>query len=184
VSGINRQRKAPHAAIGDASGLLLLPEALDAGAQRTLLTEIASVLASAPPFRPVMPRSAQPFSVAMSNAGPLGWVSDRAGHRYQPTHPETGRAWPSMPPTARALWRDHAGYRADPEACLVNLYDASARMGLHRDADEDAKDAPVFSISLGDTALFRIGGTQRSGPTRSVRLASGDVVILAGAARH
>ena len=166
------------------AGCGLLPGALDAGAQRALLAEIASVLDAAPPFRPVMPRSAQPFSVAMSNAGPLGWVSDRAGYRYQATHPETGRAWPAMPPTALALWREHSGYRADPEACLVNLYDASARMGLHRDADEDAKDAPVVSISLGDTGLFRVGGTQRNDPTRSFRLASGDVVILAGEARH
>lgn len=170
--------------IGDASGLRLLPGALDVDAQRGLLDEIALLLASAPPYRPTMPRSAQPFSVAMSNAGPLGWVSDRAGYRYQPTHPETHAPWPAIPPTALALWRAHADYRADPEACLVNLYDASARMGLHHDADEDAKDAPVLSISLGDTALFRVGGAQRSGPTRSVCLASGDVVILAGDARH
>jgi alkylated DNA repair protein (DNA oxidative demethylase) len=197
VTAANRQRAsatsnrpaaatatAAQGAIGDASGLRLLPGALDADAQRTLLDEVALLLASAPPYRPTMPRSAQPFSVAMSNGGPLGWVSDRAGYRYQPMHPETHAPWPAIPPTALALWRAQANYRADPEACLVNLYDANARMGLHRDADEDAKDAPVLSISLGDTGLFRVGGAQRSGPTHSVRLASGDVVILAGDARH
>ena len=175
---------ATHRAVGDSSGLRLLPGALDEEAQRKLLDEIAALLASAPPYRPTMPRSAQPFSVAMSNAGPLGWVSDRAGYRYQAMHPETHALWPAMPPTALALWRAHAAYRADPEACLVNLYDANARMGLHRDADEAAKNAPVLSISLGDTALFRIGGPNRNDPTRSVRLASGDIVILAGDARH
>ena len=171
-------------AIGDASGLLLLPGALDAAAQRKLLDEIASVLEHAPPYRPTMPKSGQAMSVRMTNAGPLGWLTDRAGYRYQATHPETHAPWPAMPPTALALWRAHADYRADPEACLVNLYDPDARMGLHRDADEAAKDAPVLSISLGDTALFRVGGAQRSDPTRSFRLASGDIVILAGEARH
>lgn len=171
-------------AVGDASGLRLLPGALDADAQRDLLDEIASVLEHAPPYRPTMPKSGQPMSVRMTNAGSLGWLTDRAGYRYQATHPETHAPWPAIPPTALALWRAHADYRADPEACLVNLYDADARMGLHRDADEDAKDAPVLSISLGDTGLFRVGGAERSGPTRSFRLASGDIVILAGAARH
>jgi alkylated DNA repair protein (DNA oxidative demethylase) len=197
VSAANRQRAsatstrpvtstgtATSRAVGDASGLRLLPGALDADAQRELLDEIAAVLEHAPPYRPTMPKSGQPMSVRMTNAGSLGWLTDRAGYRYQPTHPETGHAWPAIPPTALAFWRAHSNYRADPEACLVNLYDADARMGLHRDADEAAKDAPVLSISLGDTALFRVGGAQRSGPTRSFRLASGDIVILAGDARH
>jgi len=165
-------------------GLHLLPGAFDPAAQRRLLAEIAAVIDAAPPFRPTMPKSGQAMSVRMANAGTLGWLTDRAGYRYQATHPETGRQWPPIPPLALDLWRAQANYPADPEACLVNLYDATARMGLHRDADEDAKDAPVVSISLGDTALFRIGGAQRSDPTRSVRLASGDVVILAGRVRH
>jgi alkylated DNA repair protein (DNA oxidative demethylase) len=148
------------------------------------LNEVSQIVIDAPLFRPTMPKSGQMMSVRMTNAGSLGWLTDRAGYRYQATHPETGKPWPPIPPTVLALWRAEANYPADPEACLVNLYDADARMGLHRDADEDAKDAPVLSISLGDTALFRIGGPQRSDPTRSLRLASGDVVILAGAARH
>jgi len=161
----------------------ILSIALDYSTER-LLDEIKAVLLAAPPFQPVMPKSAKAFSVAMSNAGPLGWVSDRAGYRYQSTHPETYAPWPPIPPIAIGLWRKYSDYPADPEACLVNLYKASARMGLHRDADEEAKDAPVISISLGDTALFRVGGPSRSSPTRSFRLASGDVVILAGEARH
>jgi len=189
VTAANRQRESARSpetqsGVGDASGLRLLSGALDATAQRALLDEIASVLEHAPPYRPTMPKSGQPMSVRMTNAGPLGWLTDRAGYRYQATHPETHAPWPAIPPTALALWRAHANYRADPEACLVNLYDAEARMGLHRDQDEDAKDAPVLSISLGDTGLFRVGGPQRSGPTRSFRLASGDVVILASEARH
>jgi DNA oxidative demethylase len=167
-----------------AGGLGLLPGLLDAAAQRILLAGIAAVIEAAPPFRPTVPKSGRPMSVRMSNAGPLGWLTDRAGYRYQATHPETGNPWPPIPPAALALWRAQANYPADPEACLVNLYDAPARMGLHRDADEDAKDAPVMSISLGDTALFRVGGPGRSDPTCSLRLSSGDVVVLGGAARH
>ncbi|MEX2199882.1 MAG: alpha-ketoglutarate-dependent dioxygenase AlkB [Dongiaceae bacterium] len=175
--------KPSRARIATATGLRLLSGFFDPTAQRILLAEIAATIGAAPPYRPTMPKSGQAMSVRMTNAGTLGWLTDRAGYRYQATHPETGNPWPPIPPMALALWRAQANYPADPEACLVNLYDASARMGLHRDADEDAKDAPVVSISLGDTALFRIGGTQRSDPTRSLRLTSGDVVILAGAAR-
>ena len=165
-------------------GLRLLPGALDPAAQRTLLAEVAELLAAAPPFRPTMPKDGRPFSVRMSNAGPLGWVADRAGYRYQSRHPESGRPWPAIPPSLLRLWQAHAGYPAPPEACLVNLYDERARMGLHRDADEAAREAPVLSLSLGDTALFRLGGPRRRDPTRSFRLASGDLLLLAGASRH
>jgi alkylated DNA repair protein (DNA oxidative demethylase) len=132
-----------------------------------------------------MPKSGTPMSVRMTNFGPLGWVTDKAGgYRYQAFHPETGAPWPEMPDKVLALWDELTGYRAPPEACLVNLYEGDARMGLHVDADEEAWDAPVLSISLGDTAQFRVGGALRSDPTCSVRLASGDVVILGGAARR
>jgi alkylated DNA repair protein (DNA oxidative demethylase) len=131
-----------------------------------------------------MPRTGTPFSVRMTNFGPLGWVSDRAGYRYQAAHPETGRPWPAIPEAVLAIWHAVSLYGADPEACLVNLYESGAKMGLHQDADEAAKDAPVVSISLGDTALFRIGGPTRGDPTRSLRLSSGDVLVLGGASRH
>ena len=94
----------------------------------------------------------------MSNCGPLGWVSDEAGYRYQPTHPETGRAWPEMPARLLEIWRLLAPDAPPPEACLINLYDANAKMGLHQDRDEQELAAPVVSLSLGDSALFRLGG--------------------------
>jgi alkylated DNA repair protein (DNA oxidative demethylase) len=141
------------------------------------------VVRAAPLFTPRMPRTGRPFSVRMTNAGALGWVSDEAGYRYQPAHPRTGAPWPPIPEAALAAWRELSGYAHAPEACLVNVYEASARMGLHQDRDEEALDAPVISLSLGDTALFRYGGEARRDPTRSVRLASGDALVLGGPAR-
>ena len=118
----------------------------------------------------------------MTNLGPLGWVSDRTGYRYQPFHPVTRRPWPAMPPLLLELWARYAGTETPPDACLVNLYRDGARMGLHQDKDEADFRFPVVSISLGDTAIFRIGPPEK-GATRSVRLASGDVCVLAGPAR-
>lgn len=164
-------------------GFHCFPGFLDQAAQARLLVLLRQVVRDAPFFTPVMPRSGKPFSVAMSNCGPLGWVADRAGYRYQPHHPVTGRPWPAMPGEVLDVWRAVSGYEALPEACLINHYAPGARMGLHRDADEEDFSAPVVSISLGDTALFRIGGSERGGPTRSLRLSSGDVVVLGGAAR-
>jgi alkylated DNA repair protein (DNA oxidative demethylase) len=159
------------------------PRLLDARDQAMLLRQIRQVLEAAPLYRPSMPRSGAPLSVLMSNAGPLGWVADRTGYRYQPTHPETGRPWPPVPPMALTLWETLAGYPAPPEACLVNYYGATARMGLHQDRDEQAFDAPVLSISLGASAIFRIGGKERRGTTRTLRLDSGDLLMLGGESR-
>lgn len=158
----------------------ILPARLSPAEQADLARALRDVADEAPFFVPRMPRTGKPFSVRMTNCGPLGWVSDVAGYRYQPTHPETGRPWPAMPPALLALWRSVSGDPREPEAALVNLYGPAARMGLHQDRDEEALDAPVVSISLGDTALFRIGGLARRDPTRSVRLASGDVVVFGG----
>ena len=156
---------------------------LDPEAQRALLREVTALLEEAPPFCPTMPRSGRPFSVRMSNAGPLGWVSDRSGYRYQPTHPGTGRPWPAIPRQVLELWEALAAYPAPPEACLINLYDAEARMGAHQDRDEAALDAPVLSVSLGAAAQFAIGGVDRGGGTRKLLLQSGDVLALGGPAR-
>ena len=152
--------------------------------QCSALEAVMEAAESAPFFTPTMPKTGKPFSVRMTNLGPLGWVSDRdGGYRYQPTHPLTGKTWPPIPDMVLAVWREVASYAHDPEACLVNFYEPGARMGLHQDRDEQDFDAPVVSISLGDTCLFRIGGTARGGPTRSLKLASGDVVVLGGASR-
>ena len=156
---------------------------LDRAAQEALRDEVLAILELAPPFRPRMPRTGKPFSVMMSNCGPLGWVSDEVGYRYQPTHPETGRPWPAMPPRLLAAFAAIAPGAPPPEACLINVYDSSARMGLHQDRDEADLSAPVVSLSLGDTALFRVGGLQRKAPTRSFRLVSGDAMSLAGESR-
>ena len=161
----------------------MLPGRLDEAGQRALLSELNEAIRRAPFFTPVMPRTGHVFSVAMTNLGPLGWVSDRAGYRYQATHPVTGEPWPPIPDVVLDLWRAVSGYPHDPDACLVNSYRAAARMGLHQDSDEDEFAAPVVSVSLGDTAVFRIGGPQRGGPTKSIRLASGDVLVMGGESR-
>jgi alkylated DNA repair protein (DNA oxidative demethylase) len=167
------------------TGLRVHPDFLDAPAQRALLEEVRAIIAEAPLYAPVVPGSGRPMSVRMTNCGPLGWYTDReGGYRYVARHPETGRPWPPIPATVLAIWEAVADYPQPPEACLVNYYGPEARMGLHRDQDEDAADAPVVSISLGDSALFRIGGPTRKGPTRSLKLASGAVVVLGGQARH
>ncbi|MDQ8029818.1 MAG: alpha-ketoglutarate-dependent dioxygenase AlkB [Brevundimonas sp.] len=162
-------------------GFRLWPGALDAKAQQALLAEIRAAVADSPFYRPVTP-GGRPFSVRMTNLGPLGWVSDRDGYRYQTTHPVSGRPWPPIPPVLLDLWRDLTGWPEPPDACLVNLYRDEAKMGLHQDRDEADLTAPVLSVSLGDTAVFRIGPAE-GGATRSVRLASGDVCALTGPAR-
>ena len=160
-----------------------LPEFLDRNAQERILEDLRKAVEKAPLFTPVMPRTAKPFSVRMTNMGPLGWVSDQAGYRYQATHPELSTLWPAIPEGVLAVWDKVSGYAHGPEACLVNFYGDGAKMGLHQDRDEEDFGAPVVSISLGDTALFRIGTTTRGGKTQSLRLASGDVLILEGPSR-
>ncbi|HKQ55135.1 MAG TPA: alpha-ketoglutarate-dependent dioxygenase AlkB [Methyloceanibacter sp.] len=157
------------------------PQALAREAQIALLAAIGEVIAEAPLFTPAMPRSGKPMSVRMTNCGPLGWVTDKErGYRYQATHPTTGKAWPPIPAMLLELWRALARYPAPPEACLVNYYAASAKMGLHQDKDEEDFAAPVLSVSLGDTGIFRLGGRSRQDPTRAFELRSGDVVVLGG----
>src|ERR1700722_15406868 len=176
-------RLTPNAAVAIAPGVDYFPGFLDRVAQEALRDEVLAILEFAPLFRPRMPRTGKPFSVCMSNCGALGWVSDENGYRYQPTHPETGCPWPAMPPRLLEAFLTMAPDPPPPEACLINLYDPAARMGLHQDRDEEELSAPVVSFSLGDTALFRVGGLQRNAPTRSFRLASGDAMSLAGESR-
>ncbi len=165
------------------AGVKWLPGHFGPQEQSRLLELVRAAVRQAPLFQPVMPRSGKPLSVRMTNMGRLGWLSDRAGYRYQQTHPVTGNPWPEMPQMLLELWHEVSGYAHPPEACLVNFYEASARMGLHQDRDEEDLEAPVVSVSLGDTAVFRIGGLERKSPTSSIRLQSGDVVVMGGDSR-
>ena len=168
------------------NGFQILPGYLDRPAQEALVEDIRAIVKVAPFYQPTMPRSGKPMSVKMTNAGQLGWMTDKdGGYRYQAVHPVTGKPWPAIPRSIMAIWEAVSFYPHSPEACLINHYHSlTSKMGLHVDADEDAKDAPVVSISLGASALFRIGGSSRKDATRSVRLSSGDVVVLGGASRH
>lgn len=161
----------------------IVAKSLSPDAQSALLAEVAACVKHAPFFRPVLPRWGTPFSVQMSNAGPLGWVSDKSGYRYETCHPVTGKSWPPIPDMLLDLWAELTDYPAPPEACLINHYTPQARMGLHQDKDEKDFSAPVLSVSLGDDARFKLGGLERKGPTESTILKSGDVMLLSGETR-
>ncbi len=185
-AAVARASRAGFATLGDTlvtlNGFALYPGHLDPAAQRALAGEVLALARAAHFYRPLTP-GGQAMSVEMTNFGPLGWVTDRAGYRYEPRHPITGRSWPPIPRALLALWAEVGDAARPPDACLVNLYREGARMGAHQDRDEADFSAPVVSVSLGDTAIFRIGGLDRRAPTRSLRLASGDVCVLAGEAR-
>jgi alkylated DNA repair protein (DNA oxidative demethylase) len=163
-------------------GVFLWREKFSPLEQKDLLEEVLERLKQAPLYRPVMPKTGKAFSVEESNFGTLGWVADKGGYRYQPTHPVTGRAWPCIPDLLLSLWAE-INDGPPPECCLVNLYRPGAKMGLHQDLDERDASAAVIGVSLGDVALFRIGGPARGGKTQSVPLASGDVIVFGGPAR-
>ncbi|AIC25222.1 2OG-Fe(II) oxygenase AlkB [Rhizobium etli bv. mimosae str. IE4771] len=166
------------------NGVRHLPEYLDRSRQEALVEVVRAVVAEAPLFVPVMPGTGKPMSVRMTNCGPVGWVTDKEhGYRYQPTHPVTGRPWPAIPQPLLDIWNDVSDYGKPPEACLVNFYSDDARMGLHQDKDERNLQAPVVSISLGNSCLFRVGGLSRNDRTLSFKLSSGDLVVLGGEGR-
>ena len=166
-------------------GFRRLPGRIGAAGQKELIGMVLAGVAASPLYQPAMPRTGKPLSVRMTNFGPLGWVTDKEkGYRYEPAHPVTGDPWPAMPQMLLDLWAAETGWPGPPEACLVNWYAPGARMGLHVDNDENAADAPVLSISLGDKARFRLGGPERKDPTASFVLSSGDVVVLGGQARQ
>jgi alkylated DNA repair protein (DNA oxidative demethylase) len=165
------------------NGFRLISQALDAAAQAALAKAVVTAARAAPFYRPVT-ASGRPMSVEQTSFGPLGWITDQAGYRYEPLHPVTGEPWPPAPETLLALWARYVDDPRAPDSCLINRYRDRARMGLHQDADEADQTVPVISVSLGDTAIFRLGGAARGDPTTSVRLASGDVCILAGASRR
>ncbi len=154
---------------------------LDRTGQQRLLADIERVAAAAPFVRPVTPWG-KPMSVEMTSAGRLGWVTDRRGYRYE-ARQHDGAPWPPIPESVLAVWSDLAGCPRPPDCCLVNRYGERSRMGLHQDRDEGDFSYPVLSISLGDDALFRVGGRERRGPTESTWLRSGDVALLDGESR-
>jgi alkylated DNA repair protein (DNA oxidative demethylase) len=163
-------------------GFDLWPGLLDSKAQNDLARLVLAAFDTAPPAN-YETAYGKAMSVAMTSFGPLGWTSDKTGYRYADRHPGTGRPWPSMPPALLDLWSELGDPAMPPDSALVNLYRGEARMGLHQDRDEADPRFPVLSISLGDTAVFRIGGTSRKDPTRSLKLSSGDVCRLSGPAR-
>ncbi|MEO0681688.1 MAG: alpha-ketoglutarate-dependent dioxygenase AlkB [Pseudomonadota bacterium] len=165
----------------DLMGAVILKGALPPEAQAKLVEQVRACARAAPPVRFETP-SGRRMSVVMTSAGRLGWTASRRGYAYAPAAP-SGAPWPPIPPAALSVWRAVSGWTGDPDCCLINWYGEDARMGLHQDKDEDAYDAPVVSISLGDPGLFRVGGVEAPRPTRSVWLDSGDVAILGGAAR-
>ena len=162
-------------------GVAVWPGFLDRPAQEAMVANLRDVVRAAPLFRPET-RWGKPMRVRMTSAGRFGWVSDRSGYRYEPRHP-SGVDWPPIPASVLAVWEAVSGTQHAPECCLVNFYDADAKMGLHQDRDEADFSQPVVSISLGDDALFRIGNEARGGSTESVWLRSGDVLVMGGTAR-
>jgi alkylated DNA repair protein (DNA oxidative demethylase) len=162
-------------------GFEIYPGLLDRTTQESMVSDLRRCLRQAPLFAPVTP-SGKPMSVRMSAAGQFGWVTDRKGYRYEPQHPE-GMSWPRIPETVLSVWQAVSNCPRQPECCLINWYDDSAKMGMHQDKDEADLSCPVVSISLGDEGLFRMGNPERGGKTESLWLRSGDVVVMGGAAR-
>lgn len=162
-------------------GIDIFQGLLDPQEQAALVDDLREVIRAAPLFAPVTARG-KAMSVRMTSAGRLGWVSDRAGYRYQDRHPD-GMVWPDIPARVLDLWRALVSETRLPDCCLINFYGETAKMGLHQDRDEVDFTWPVLSVSLGDEGLFRVGGVERGGPTSSVWLKSGDVLRMGGAAR-
>jgi len=156
------------------------------GVQADLLEALQRIVVLAP-FRHMKTPGGLTMSVAMTNCGALGWVSDRRGYRYEPRDPLSGNPWPSMPPvfaTLAATAAQAGGFeRFEPDACLINCYRPGARLTLHQDKDERDFSAPIVSVSLGLPAVFLFGGDARAEKQMRVPLEHGDVVVWGGAAR-
>ena len=154
--------------------------------EATLLHDLNQI-AEAAPFRHMVTPGGFRMSVAMTNSGPLGWVSDRNGYRYDPTDPASGKPWPPIPDSFFRLATDAAaegGFaRFTPDACLINRYEPGAKMSLHQDKDEKDFSQPIVSVSLGLPAVFQLGGLKRSAKPQRVQLLHGDVIVWGGPAR-
>jgi alkylated DNA repair protein (DNA oxidative demethylase) len=166
-------------------GMALFRNAVPHEAQARILDAIQSVMREAPVFRPLMPTGTRMVN-SLTNCGTWGWFSDRRGYRYERLHPDTGKPWPVIPETLLELAvgaAARAGYAFAPDACLVNVYDASGKLGSHRDSDEVDFSQPIVSLSLGNHADFFFGGLDRGGRTTTLTLESGDILVFGGASR-
>jgi alkylated DNA repair protein (DNA oxidative demethylase) len=154
--------------------------------EQPLLADLHRVVGTAP-FRHMFTPGGHHMSVAMTNCGTVGWVSDQSGYRYDPCDPESAKPWPLMPTVfleLAATAAERAGFSGfTPDACLINRYDPGARLSLHQDKDEHDFDAPIVSVSLGLPAVFLFGGLRRADPTQRLALRHGDVVVWGGPAR-
>ena|SRR5690349_14753432 len=174
----------PKAAEPLAEGAVLL-RGFTAAEVPALLAALGAATAAAP-FRHMITPGGFRMSVAMTNCGRVGWVSDRSGYRYDPADPQTGQPWPAIPAAFAQLARKAAaaaGFEFEPDCCLVNRYEPGTKLSLHQDKDERDFTAPIVSVSLGLPALFLWGGTKRSDRARRIRLESGDVVVWGGVSR-
>lgn len=162
-------------------GIKVHQQHISAPDQAELVEQVRRVVRAAPLYRPET-RTGRKMSVRMTSAGTFGWMSDRSGYRYEREHPH-GMEWPPIPQMAMDIWRSVSGVARDPQSCLINFYDADAKMGMHQDRDEADLDMPVVSISLGDDARLRVGGVEKGGKTQSLWLNSGDVAVMGGEAR-
>lgn len=158
-----------------------------AASQAPVLVEEVARIAQSSPFRHMVTPGGYTMSVAMTNTGRVGWVSNRSGYRYDPIDPETSAPWPPLPAAFLDLAVNAAAAACfanyDPDACLVNRYVPGAKLSLHQDKDEKDAWSPIVSVSLGLPAVFLWGGKKRSDPVRRMRLESGDVVVWGGPAR-
>ncbi|HET8551769.1 MAG TPA: DNA oxidative demethylase AlkB [Gammaproteobacteria bacterium] len=166
-----------------ADGITRLPGFVGAA---DLAGPLQGVIAAAP-LRHMRTPGGQVMSVAMTNCGAFGWISDRRGYRYSPVDPDSGKPWPDMPASFQQLATaaaEAAGFSGfAPDVCLINRYEPGTRLSLHQDRDERDFDQPIVSVSLGLPATFLIGGLERRGPTCQVRLFDGDVIVFGGPAR-
>jgi len=165
----------------DLRGFQVFQGVLTPDEQAQMVDDLRAVTQVAPLFSPMTPYG-KPMRVRMTSAGKYGWFSDRRGYRYVTAHP-SGGAWPAIPASVLTVWQRLTGLDRQPDCCLLNFYGADARMGMHQDRDEADFSFPVVSISLGDDGLFRVGNATRGGPTESLWLRSGDVVVMGGPAR-
>lgn len=154
--------------------------------EHDLVPALRAVIEQAP-FRHMQTPGGYQMSVAMTNCGCFGWVTDRSGYRYDGIDPQSGKSWPAMPAlflTLAAQAAQRAGFAGfSPDACLINRYEPGARMSLHQDRDERDFGEPIVSVSLGLPAIFLFGGSKRSDRPQRLRLQHGDVVVWGGSAR-